>query len=125
MWVTYTFLLTYIIILGAHAACSNTELEPQCPRTLVLPCFSVLLELAPVPMPVLALMPVLVPVPHSPLHANGGSCVSRALPSPGARRLNCAMQMLSLRVGDLLGLPWRPALIRQTFIQPYGIKDYL
>lgn len=59
-----------------------------------------------------------------PHRANGGFRTGRALPSPGARRLNHAMQMLSLHVGDLLGLPWWPALILQTFIQPYGIKDY-
>ena len=71
MWVTYTFLLTYIIILGAHTAHSDTEPEPQCPWTLTLSCFSVLLEpvLVPVPVPV----PALAPVPHSPTVQTGAS----------------------------------------------------
>lgn len=50
MWVTYTFLLTYIIILGAHAARSDTETAPRRPQTLTLPCSPVLPELVLVPV---------------------------------------------------------------------------
>lgn len=71
------------------------------------------------------LLLLLLPLPPTPPHANWSSRASRAPPCPGARRLNRVMQMLSLHAGDLLGLPWQPAPMLQTFIQPYGIKDYL
>lgn len=103
MWVTYTFLLTYIIILGARAARSSRDPAPctaaSRPGTwpLALPSS----RLPPVLVLVLVLAPV--PAPHTH-HAARLSHAQHALPSPGVRRLNRAMQMLLLLISNLLGL---------------------